>query len=168
MNETIRTSTCVCGQVRCEATGEPILSAVCYCKDCQAGGRLIEALPAAAPVLDADGGAAYLTYRDDRFRCVAGEPLLKGYHLKDTSPTFRYVATCCNTAIYLKFTRGHWVSAYANRFETNMRPPVEMRTNIRFRQAETALPDDAPAYRRFPARLFARLIAARINMALAR
>jgi hypothetical protein len=56
MDLTVRTSSCVCGRVRCEAAGAPILSGVCYCDDCQEGGRRIEALPHAAPVLDADGG----------------------------------------------------------------------------------------------------------------
>ncbi len=43
----VRTSQCGCGRVRCESRGEPILSVVCYCLDCQEGGRRIEALPGA-------------------------------------------------------------------------------------------------------------------------
>ena len=69
MNRIVRTSSCACGRVRFEAVGAPILSAVCYCDDCQAGGRQIEELPSAARVLDADGGTPYLSYRDDRFSC---------------------------------------------------------------------------------------------------
>ncbi|WP_443025619.1 GFA family protein [Sphingomonas sp. PB4P5] len=35
---TVRTATCSCGRVRCEGIGAPIVSTVCYCSDCQAGG----------------------------------------------------------------------------------------------------------------------------------
>ncbi|MGX9349754.1 GFA family protein [Shimia sp. W99] len=168
MDQIIRRARCRCGKVVCEAVGPPILTAVCYCGDCQAGGRMIEARNGAGPVLEADGGAAYLTYRDDRFRCVAGAELLQGIKLRDKAPTQRFVATCCNSAMYLKFKPGHWVSTYRNRFEEGALPPVEMRTNIRKRQSDLPLPQDAPAYRRFPMRLFGRLIKARLDMALGR
>ena len=168
MTEVSRISSCKCGQVTFGAAMGPILAAVCYCDDCQAGGRLIEALPNAAAVLDGDGGASYLTYRDDRFRCVSGEGFLRGIKLKDGSPTTRYVASCCNSAMYLKYKRGHWVSIYRNCFGGDDLPAVEMRTNVRYRQAGTEIPGDAPNYRRFPLRLFTKLIAARINMALGR
>lgn len=168
MTEIIRTSNCTCGCVRFEAADAPILTAVCYCNDCQAGGKMIEALPGATRVLEDDGGASYLTYRDDRFRCIAGEELIKGYKLKDHSPTQRFVATCCNSGMYLKYKRGHWVSLYRNRFDNNNLPPIEMRTNTRFRQAVTEIGQEAPSYRRFPLRLFGKLIAARIDMVLGR
>ena len=168
MSKTIRISSCTCGRVQFEAVDAPILSAVCYCDDCQAGGKMIEDLPAASRVLDDDGGASYLTYRDGRFRCISGEALVKGFKLKDQSPTQRYVATCCNSGMYLKYKRGHWVSAYRRRFSEVDLPPVEMRTNTRFRQADTQIKQDAPSYRRFPLRLFTKLIVARLNMALGR
>lgn len=168
MGQAIRHSQCQCGRVRFEATGAPILSAVCYCDDCQAGGKLIEALPDAGRVLEEDGGAAYLTYRDDRFRCVAGADLLKGYKLREKSPTKRFVATCCNSAMYLKFRPGHWVSSYRNSYVEADLPPIEMRTNTRYRVADTRIATDAPAYRRFPLRLFGKLLAARVAMALGR
>jgi hypothetical protein len=74
MIQTVRTSTCICGRVRCEATGAPIFGALCYCDRCQEGGRLIEALPGAAPLPDADGGTPYLTYRDGRPLCGGRGP----------------------------------------------------------------------------------------------
>ena len=83
----------------------PILSVVCYCDDCQKGGREIESLPNAARVLDADGGTPYLSYRDDRFSCVSGANLLVGYKIKDSAPTQRFVASCCNSGMFLKFGR---------------------------------------------------------------
>ena len=168
MDDTVRQFRCTCGKVRFEAVGAPILTAVCYCDDCQAGGHLIEALPNAPQVLEPDGGASYLTYRDDRVRCVAGADLLKGYKLKERSPTQRYVASCCNSAMHLKYKRGHWVSTYRNRFDGDDLPKIEMRTNVRCRNAGDEIPNDAPAYQRFPLRLFGRLITARIDMALGR
>ena len=67
-----RYASCACGRVQCRAVGEPILSAVCYCDNCQEGARQIEVLPNATSFRDADGGTPYLTYRDDRF-CTTGE-----------------------------------------------------------------------------------------------
>ena len=49
---------CTCGAVQCVATGDPIGTAVCYCDDCQAAAKQIEALPGAATVMDSDGGTA--------------------------------------------------------------------------------------------------------------
>ena len=164
MKQTVYHSACRCGRVKFEASGHPILAGVCYCDDCQAGGRMIEALPEAPSILDEDGGASYLTYRDDRFHCSQGQELLVGYRLKDNSPTKRYVAGCCNTAMYLKYKHGHWISSYRNRFTDEDLPPVEMRTNIRFRDAESPIAEDAPAYRRFPIKLFWRLFVSRLQM----
>jgi hypothetical protein len=167
MASTKRLSSCACGRVQCEAVGEPILSGVCYCTDCQEGGRRIEALPNAARVRDPDGGTAYLSYRDDRFRCVAGEELLVDYRLKPDSPTRRVVASCCNSGMFLKFDPGFWVSAYRLRYGGDL-PPIEMRTQIKHRRCDEELPRDAPSYRGFPLKLFAKLIAARIAMFMGR
>ena len=164
---TARRSLCRCGSVVCEGVGEPIFSAVCYCEDCQEGGRTIEALAGAPHVLDADGGTPYLTYRDDRFHCVLGADLLTGYKLKDRSPTQRFVASSCSSGMFIKFAPGHWVSAYRLRFEGDL-PPIEMRNQTRHREAQTAIPEDAPSYPGYPLRLFAKLIRARMAMALGR
>ena len=167
MDPIIRTSSCACGRVRFEATGTPILSAVCYCADCQEGGRRIEALPNAAAVRDADGGTPYLTYRDDRFRCLSGAELLTDLKLRDSAPTRRSVASCCNSGMFLKFGPGHWTSAYRARFEGDL-PPIEMRNQTKARTSDTPLPDDAPSYAGFPPGLFLRLIRARIAMLFGR
>ena len=167
MVQTIRTSTCVCGRVRCQGVGTPILSAVCYCDDCQKGGHQIEGLPRAARVLDADGGTPYLTYRDDRFSCVSGADLLVGYKISDHAPTQRFVASCCNSGIFLKFGPGHWVSSYRARFQGDL-PPIEMRTQTKYRNADTEMPLDAPSYRKYPMKLFRRLLGSRIAMLIGR
>ena len=89
--------------VQCRAVGKPILSAVCYCDNCQEGARQIEALPNATGFRDADGGTPYLTYRDDRFSCTTGEDLLVDYRIREHAPTRRVVASCCNSAMFLKY-----------------------------------------------------------------
>jgi len=164
---TVRRSSCSCGRVRCEAAGDPILSAVCYCEDCQEGGRRIEALPNAARIRDSDGGTPYLTYRDDRFHLLSGEDLLVDYRLKPESRTRRVVASCCNSGMFVKFDPGFWVSTYRSRYEGDL-PPIEMRTKTQHRKSETELPSDAPSYPGFPLRLFLRLIVARAAMLFGR
>lgn len=160
-------SSCACGRVRCRAIGAPIVSLVCYCDDCQEGARRIEALPNAAGFRDADGGTPLLTYRDDRFSCSAGEELLVGYKISERAPTRRVVASCCNSAMFLKYRPGFWVSAYRARFEGNL-PPLQMRTQIEHRRVDTDLPRDVPCYRGFPPRLYAKIISARVTMLLGR
>jgi len=162
-----RAASCACGTVRCEVVGAPIVTAVCYCSDCQRGGREIEALPGAAKVLDDDGGASYLTFRDDRFRCVSGAEKLVAYRLNDRAPTRRMVASCCNSGMFVKFEPGFWVSTYRMRFGGDL-PPIEMRNQTRDRRAGTAIPTDAPSFARFPLRLFAKLLGARVAMLIGR
>lgn len=158
---------CCCGRVRCEWIGEPIVSAVCYCNDCQAGGHQLHALAGAPPVLDPDGGTQYLTYRADRYRCIEGADLLVGYKLTEKAPTQRFVASCCNSGMFLKFAPGFWMSAYRLRFDAPM-PPIEMRNKTGRRQSALPLPTDVPTYRGFPIRLFWRLIRARIQILFGR
>lgn len=90
-----------------------------------------------------------------------------GYRIKDRAPTQRFVASCCNSGMFLKFGPGHWVSAYRARFEGNL-PPIEMRTQTKFRRADTKIPQDAPIYHRFPMKLFMKLIGARFAMLVGR
>jgi hypothetical protein len=167
MASSTRSFSCACGRIRCEVAGEPIVSAVCYCSDCQEGGRRIEALPHAPPLRDPDGGTPYLTFRDDRFRCLSGEELLEDHRLQPQSRTRRVAASCCNTGMFLKFDPGFWVSTYRLRYVGEL-PPIEMRTKTERRTSREPLPQDAPSYRGFPLSLFGRLIAARFAMAFGR
>ena len=148
MADHILISTCQCGKVQCQGVGRPIVSSVCYCDDCQAGAAMLEALD---------------TYRDDRFDCVKGTNLLRAYQNSPDAPTRRMVASCCNTAMFLKYAKGHWTSSYAKRFQGDV-PPIEMRTQMQFRNSSLPLPDDAPSYRTFGFRLFWRLFTSRIAM----
>lgn len=167
MTKESRLARCSCGRVRCEAVGNPIVTAVCYCRDCQAGGHQLEALNGAAPVLDPDGGTQYLTYRKDRFKCVEGADLLVGYKLGDKAKTQRFVASCCNSGMFIVYEPGWWISAYAMRFAEPL-PPIEMRNKVARRHSNLPLPPDAPAYPGFPSRLFLRLTMARIAMLMGR
>ncbi|CAN5521003.1 hypothetical protein BH10PSE14_BH10PSE14_45570 [soil metagenome] len=167
MDGALKIVRCNCGRVRCDAVGDPIVSAVCYCSDCQAGGRQLEALSGAPSVLDPDDGTPYLTYRQDRFKCVEGAELLIGYKLSDAAPTQRFVASCCNSGMFLKFAPGFWISAYRKRFAEPL-PPIEMRNKTGRRYSALPLPVDAPAYRGFPSKLFWRLIMARAAMLIGR
>src|SRR6202043_2523312 len=117
---------CQCGRVTIEAVGPPILTGSCYCTSCQEAGRRFEQLASAPPVLNPDGGTGFILYRTDRVQCVTGQEYLEEHRLKSDSPTRRVVATCCNSAIFLDFTKGHWLTIYRDRFPTGA-PPVEMR-----------------------------------------
>jgi hypothetical protein len=158
-----RIASCACGRVQLRALGEPILSAACSCTDCQAGGRLIEALTNAAPIRDEFGGTPYLIYRDDRFACVAGAELLEGIKLSEAAPTTRYVASCCNSGMYLKHGPGWWTSVYRARVLGDA-PPLQLRNKVASLPPGVTLPEDIPAYRGFPPALIGRLMAARVAM----
>lgn len=159
---------CACGRVEFEAAGAPIICAVCYCDDCQEGARQLEALPDAPPVADADGGTPMIVYRKDRVTCTKGEDLVRAHKLKPDSPTNRVVATCCNSAMILSFDDAKWwVDVYRMRVRDNP-PPLELRNNTKFRRADSAVPNDVPSFARYPVRLFAKLLVARIAMLLYR
>jgi hypothetical protein len=162
-----REASCACGRVRLKLAGAPILSAACCCTDCQAGGRLIEARPGAAPIRDEFGGTPYLIYRDDRFACVAGADALEGIKLSESAPTTRYVATCCNSGMYLKHGPGWWTSVYRARIADDP-PAVQLRNKVASLPPGVTLPGDIPAYPGFPLKLIAGLLSARLAMWLAR
>ena len=164
---TLRAS-CACGQVAMEAEGPPLITAVCYCDDCEAAGREIEALPAAPPVLDPDSGTAVVMYRKDRLRCVQGAERLVAHKIRPGATTSRYVASCCNSAMYLGFDDAkHWVDVFRGRIQGTP-PPIEARVCTRFKPDGVELPADAPSYDRFPPRMIGKLIGARIAMMFGR
>src|SRR6516162_5374363 len=106
-------ATCACGKVEIEAVGPPIATASCYCDDCQEAARKIEAMPGAPAFRDGDGGTPMVVFRKDRIRCVRGGELLTSLKLRETSPTNRRIATCCNSAMLLDFDKFmHWSDIY--------------------------------------------------------
>jgi hypothetical protein len=167
-NSPVRTATCSCGSVEFKAFGEPIVSAICYCRDCQKGADLIEALPNAGAVNDPDGGTAYLLYRKDRIECSRGAEFLKSYKLSDNSATNRVVATCCNSAMFVRFDRGpHWVSAYRARFPVDA-PPSQLRVCTKFKPDDVVLENDIPSYDGYSAGFMFKLLASRVAMLINR
>lgn len=164
----VRTVSCACGRVELEIRGKPILCAACYCDDCQEAGRRIEALPGAKPVKGPDGGTEYVVYRKDRVRYTKGAELLQRQKLRDRSPTNRWVAGCCNSAMSINFDDAKfWVDVYRVRF-TGERPPLEMRVSTRFKPEGAIVPSDVPQYASYPFRFIAKLLGARIAMMLSR
>jgi Family of unknown function (DUF6151) len=157
------TASCRCGAVQLEMAGAPIVHAICYCASCQEAGKRFERLPGAAPVLGPDGGTDFVLYRKDRVRCVQGGEQLKIHRLKPHSPTQRMVAACCNTAMFLDFTKGHWLTLYRAGISGTV-PPVAMRVMTADRRAGVVLPEDAPNYPGHSGKFMWKLLAARIAM----
>jgi hypothetical protein len=160
-------ATCQCGKVKFEAVSSPILTGACYCTSCQEAGRQLGQLPAAPPLLDPDSGTSMVLYRKDRVQCVTGQQYLREYRLKPESVTRRVVATCCNSAMFLDFTKGHWLSMFRNRFATGA-PLLEMRIMTAERRAGVVLADDVPNYPRHSRKFILKLIAAWIAMGFRR
>ncbi len=106
-------------------------------------------------------------YRKDRVQCVAGQEYLEEHRLKQDSPTRRVIATCCNSAMFLDFTRGHWLTMYRNRFPAGA-PPLEMRLMTQARRDGVALADDVPNYDSHSGKFLLKLIAAWIAMGFRR
>ncbi|QIB67771.1 hypothetical protein G3T16_19745 [Kineobactrum salinum] len=165
MNHSI--AQCTCGSVEIDVAGKPILGAACYCDDCQEGARQLEALPDAPPVMGPDGGTDLLLFRKDRVQFSKGADLLRDYRIKDGSPTRRVVATCCNSAMFLDFQKGHWFSVYRARFG-NDAPPIQMRIQTRYRSENNPVSSGVPEYKSYPLKFITRLMAARLGMLLGR
>lgn len=153
-----RSAACQCGQVAFEASGDPIVGAICYCSSCQKAGKMFEELPGGTPVLDSDGGTDFALYRKDRMRCVHGGELLREHRLSQQAPTRRVVAKCCNSPMFLEFKGGHWLSVYSRRFRPEDRPPVEMRTMTADRRAGVEFSDNLPSYAKHSGRFMWRLL----------
>jgi hypothetical protein len=160
-------SICRCGKVKLEAVGTPIVTLAFYCRSCLEAGQRLELSVSSPPVLGADGGTDVVVYRKDRVRCVMGAEYFEEHRLKPGSPTRRVVATCCNSAMFLDSTKGHWLSMYRNRFPTGA-PPLEMRVMTRDRRASNVLADDVPNYSGFFGKFMLKLLVARIAMGLHR
>jgi hypothetical protein len=153
------TAACRCGKVAFEVADAPIVTASCYCTSCQQAGHAFEKMPSAPPVLDEDGGTPVLLYRKDRVRCIHGREYLEERRLSANSPTRRVFATCCNSAMFIDFNKGHWLSLYRNRFGSGA-APIEMRVMTGERQGGAVLGQDVPNYPGRPAGLMWKLIAA--------
>jgi len=158
---------CACGSVEFQARGDPILASICYCDDCQKASHQIESLPNAPRILREDGGTPYVLYRRDRIACLRGDRLLLEHRLEGESFTKRVVASCCNSAMFLDFEKGHWLSVYRDRLQGDA-PPVQMLVQTKYKPEKAVLPVDPPSYSGFPFKFIAKLMLARIAMMLGR
>lgn len=159
---------CTCGAVQCVATGDPIGTAVCYCDDCQAAAKQIEALPGAATVMDSDGGTALTLFRSSRFTVTKGASKLTAHKLRADSITNRMVASCCNSAMFLSFDKGpHWVSTMRNRF-IGEQPPIQFRHMIKYRTSTLPYPDAVKTHPKFPLRFLGAVLRDWMAMKLGR
>ena len=164
----MRTVRCSCTSVEIELFGPPITSAVCYCDTCQEGSRQIDALTEAVPTLGPDGGTAYVLYRKDRISYSKGAELLKEYKLEEKSTTSRVVATCCNSAMVMRFDDiRHWVPVYRARFQENI-PPLQWRLCTKFKPENAVLPTDVPSATMYPAGLGWKLLTSKLSMLFGR
>jgi hypothetical protein len=162
------TALCSCGAVEIEAVGRPIVTVICYCDDCRAAARNIEAIPGATSFRLNDGGTPLIAYRKDRVRCMRGEAKLAKLKLRDGSATNRRLATCCNSVMVLDFDDAkHWVDIYGFRIQMNA-PKPEMLICTKFAVDEIENPDNLPAYSGYPPRFIFKLLAARVAMLFSR
>jgi len=159
-----KTIICDCGKVELALTGQPIMVVECLCDSCRAAGAILEALPNAPPLLDGKGGTLSAMYRKDRVACTSGDEHLREFRLKPASKTRRVVATCCNSAMFLEFTSGHWLDIYGRRWPLPETPKAEMRTMVGDLPPDTKLPDDMPNVKAHSLAFFVKLIGAWLAM----
>jgi hypothetical protein len=164
----MRTARCSCGSVEIETLGAPITSVVCYCDTCQKGSRQIEALTNAVPILGQDGGTAYVLYRKDRIKYSKGAELLRDYKIEENSTTSRVVASCCNSAMVMRFDDAkHWVPVYRARFQDDM-PPLQWRICTKFKPENAGIPTDIPSSSTYPAGFMWKLLTSKLSMLFSR
>ena len=150
---------CRCGEVRLEASGAPIVTVACHCHSCQTAGAAFAALPGAPRVLNADGGTEFTLVRKDRVAFVRGEALLRSHRLTPEATTRRVLARCCDTPMFLEFTKGHWLSLYRDRLGVDA-PAIEMRVMAADRREGVTFSDNLPSYKTHSIRFMWRLLAA--------
>ena len=114
---TVSKLTCKCGAVTMEARKVPIVRTSCHCDGCREAGAILQSLPQAPPILDEDEGTRFILYRKDRVDCLSGCDNLAEHRLTPSSPTRRVVAACCNSFMFLDFTKGHWITVFADRID---------------------------------------------------
>lgn len=155
---------CDCGNVVVETIGTPIMTVACYCESCQQAGHHLEILPDAPGILDGDGGTHFVMYRKDRVNCLYGHEHLREHRLKPESVTRRVIAQCCNSPMFLEFEKGHWLSLYIDRFASDDRPALDMRTMTMDSRPGVSFNDGIPSPKKHTAKFMWNLMSAWIAM----
>jgi hypothetical protein len=157
---------CACGKVTFEAKRDPLARIACYCDDCQAAGKSIDARPSGHSGMRADGGTVSTLYRKDLVRCTNGSDHLLDYKLRPTSPASRVIATCCNSNMLTKFD--NWLPMVALRTHSqNVESVVPaMCINTRWAPDLNKIAHSAPRYAKIPPRLGIKVAASALYLAL--
>lgn len=151
---------CACGKVQLCVESAPILCAECHCDSCRSAGAQLQRLQLAHPLLEANGGTQFVLYRKDRVHFKAGTEQLRQHRLTPRSKTRRVLATCCNTAVFLEFESGHWLSMYSALWPEAARPQIELRTMLSDLADASSLPNDVPNAKRQSLSFFVKLLKA--------
>lgn len=159
---------CRCGEVEMAAEGAPIMSTECLCNSCREAADVLESLPGAPPLKEATSGTRTEMFRKDRVHCVKGGARLREFRLNEKTKTRRVVAACCNTAMFLDFTDGHWVDLYGPLWPEGSLPTLQMRTMAGDLDDLSMLPEDVPIHKTHSPRFFLTLIGAWISMGFRR
>jgi hypothetical protein len=155
-----RLATCNCGKTVIETKHAPILTVDCYCESCQKAAQFLQSLPGAAQVLNDDGGTSFVLHRKDRLRCFQGQDTLRENRLTPDAKTRRVVAACCNSAMFLEFTNGHWLSLYKARMAPSDQPATGMRVMTMDRKPGVEFNDNLPSYEKHNGKFMWRLLSA--------
>ncbi len=157
---------CACGRVVFETTNEPLLRIACYCDDCQAVAKQIDALPNGRSGMGPDGGTVNSLYRKDHVRCVQGEELLKPHKLRPGSPATRMLASCCNSNMTTVFD--NWLPMTALRTHAqnvdSVKPDVCI--HVRFAPDRAKIIHGAPQASRIPPTLAFKTLQAKAQLLL--
>lgn len=152
---------CTCGKVQIDTSGQPIVSAECFCNSCRTAAARLHA---EAQILGSLGETRFELYRKDRIRILKGAEQLQEFHLQSGAKTRRVIASCCNTPIFLEFGGAHWVNLYGALWPAGSLPPPALRTMTSDLPDASVLPKDVPNYKRQSVSFFAKLFAAWIAM----
>jgi hypothetical protein len=101
---------------------------------------------------------------DSKRRAIWGIP----DKIEETSTTNRVVATCCNSAMVMRFDDAkHWVPVYRARFQGDV-PPLQWRICTKFKPEHAVLPTDIPSSTMYPAGFMWKLLTSKLSMLLSR
>lgn len=157
---------CACGRVKFEAVGERMIRIACYCDDCQAVAKQIDALSNGHSGIGPDGGTVSTLYRKDRIRCVQGQELLKPHKLTAKSHATRMLASCCNSNMTTEFD--NWLPLSALRTHSQNVDTVipDVCIHVRYASDAAAIIHAAPRHTRLAPAVALKAIEAKAQLLL--